>query len=434
MGENQKQLKRLHSYRWIVWATLLTAYMVVVFQRLSLNAVSFNLQQEFNLSASGFAMIASAFPYSYLIMQIPVGIAVDYLGQRRTAAAGVLLGAAGSILFSFSHSVWMLFLARLLVGTGSATVFLCLLKVMINWFYSKEFATISGINQVFANMGGVFAQTPLVLLVGCIGWRVTYEIIAGLCLVIALAILLLVRDSPSDMGLPSIESLEGRKEAHVADTNIRKALTRVLVNMKIYPVVISYGIIYGSFVTFTGVWGIKYLMESSYGMEMVTAGNYSISVTLGIAIGSLIVGKVSDMIKKRKLLLIITSFIGVIAWALFTFVKIPAGGPLHIAAFMIGLSSAYALVSIAYTKEINDERFSGIAVSIANFGGILGTAVIPVVIGMVYDANQHLSIELIWHKCMGLLLVLNIVAFLFSFLTKETNGQNIFSDSKNISV
>lgn len=429
-----KKLLRLHLYRWIVWSILLLAYVIVIFQRVSLNAVSNDLQEEFKLSASGFAIIASAFPYAYTLMQIPIGIAVDCVGQRKTSGLGVFLMAIGSVLFSLAHSGWLLFLGRLLVGIGSATVFLSILKIMVNWFYTGQFASIYGGTQFVSNIGGMLAQTPLVLLVGAIGWRATYEITAGICLVIALLIYLFVKDKPTDIGLPSIESLEGRKEVQVSNNHIWQAIKGVIKNPFLYPAIIGCASIFGSFVTFTGVWGIKYFMESSYEMTKVTAGNYTISVTLGMALGSLIIGALSDRTKKRKIFMLLSSFIGAVAWILITFIQIPEGALLYIVTFMIGCSSAYVLISMAYTKEINDINYSGIAVSITNFWSILATAVLPIVIGIIYDMNQHLSSDLIWDKCMGLLVVVNIIGFIASFFTKETNAQNIYNNHHSIKM
>jgi len=428
LNRMKDKLDRLHSYRWLFWFILLMAYMIVVFQRVSLNAVSSDLQEEFNLTASGFALIASIFPYAYMLMQIPIGIAVDHVGQRKTAAAGVFLIAIGCIWFGFAGNVIMLFMGRLLVGIGSSTVFLSLLKVQVNWFYTRQFASIYGGTQAVSNMGGILAQTPLILLVGAIGWRATYEIIAVVCLIISLTIYLFVRDKPSDMGLPSIESLEGREDVQVSNNSIWVPIKKVLKNPALYPAIISYASIYGSFIALTGVWGIKYFMESSYEMSKVTAGNYTISATLGMALGSLIAGGLSDYMKKRKIFMVLSSLIGTIAWALIFFIKIPEGIPLYIVTFMIGCSCVYALVAITYTKEISDINFSGTAVSITNFGAILGTAVLPIIIGIIYDASHYLSTDLIWNRCIGLLFTVNFIGFIATFFTKETNAQNIYLD------
>lgn len=65
-------------------------------------------------------------------------------------------------------------------------------------------------------------------------------------------------------------------------------------------------------------------MESSYEMTKVMAGNYTITI-IGMALGSLIVGGLSDYTKKRKIFMILTSFIGALGWAIMVFIKIPEG-------------------------------------------------------------------------------------------------------------
>jgi sugar phosphate permease len=134
-----------------------------------------------------------------------------------------MLAGLGSIIFGFSPNIQMAFLGRLVVGFGVSVVFVSILKTQTEWFYEREFGTMSGLTSFVGNLGGALAQTPLVFLVSLLTWRYTFVMIGAFSLVVAILCYIIVRNKPSDMGLPSISSLEGRtiKEEKV---DIKKAL------------------------------------------------------------------------------------------------------------------------------------------------------------------------------------------------------------------
>ena len=99
---SEDKVKKLMSYRWIVFGILILAYMIVFFHRLAVGVVREYLVKEFNMSGATFANLSSTYFYAYMIMQISSGILADTLGARKTVTIGTLTAGIGSIIFGFA--------------------------------------------------------------------------------------------------------------------------------------------------------------------------------------------------------------------------------------------------------------------------------------------------------------------------------------------
>lgn len=91
--------------------------------------------------------------YAYIVMQIPTGILLDYLGPKKTIIADCIVAAFSSVMFSLSVNIPMAYLSRLLVGLGVSVVFLCILQIQANWFPAEKFAAMSGLTSFMGSMG-----------------------------------------------------------------------------------------------------------------------------------------------------------------------------------------------------------------------------------------------------------------------------------------
>lgn len=212
--KGSEALRKAYRYRWIVWGSMVLAYMVVFFHRLAAGVVKEDIINTFGLSYTEFGNLASMYFYAYMIMQVPVGILADTLGARITVSTGMLVAAVGSVVFGLAKSVFAIFLGRFLVGIGVSVVFVCVLKVQSQWFREDEFASVSGATNLIGNLGGLVAQTPLAVMVAAFTWRYTFVGIGALSAALAIMCFVLIRNKPQDMGFPPIHengSLEENK-------------------------------------------------------------------------------------------------------------------------------------------------------------------------------------------------------------------------------
>ena len=428
---DQNKVKKLMSYRWAVWGVLVLSYVIVFFHRLAVGVVREDLVRAFDISGTTFAHLGSTYFYAYMLMQIPSGILADSLGARKTVTIGTLVAGIGSIIFGFAPTIAIAFVGRLLVGLGVSVVFIAILKIQSQWFKESEFGTMSGITSFVGNLGGMFAQTPLALLAAAITWRYSFAAIGVISLGIAALCYMIIRNEPKDMGLPSIAEIEGRAPVQNAGKpDLAKSLITVVTNWKTWPSFVMFTGFFGAYVSLTGTWGRSY-MADVYGMSKVAAANYMTAAVLGMAIGSLVIGKVSDAMGRRKLPMLVFGAIYVACWAVLVFFQ---GGQPPVAVmmplmFVLGFTCPTFVLGWACAKEINPPQIAGISTSVVNTGGFLGAAILPPVMGSVFDRfGGHLLPVELYQKAFLYGFIAAALGYLATFLVQETHCRNIYQE------
>ncbi|WP_432662720.1 MFS transporter [Wukongibacter baidiensis] len=429
---DNNKVNKLMSYRWVVWGVLALAYVVVFFHRLAVGVVKDELVNAFNITGTTFGNLGSTYFYAYMLMQIPSGMLADSLGARKTVTVGTLVAGIGSIVFGYAPTIFWAFAGRLLVGLGVSVVFISILKIQSKWFKESEFGTMSGMTSFVGNIGGILAKTPLVIMVGYLTWRVSFAVIGVISIVIALLCYLLARNTPEEMGLPSIAEIEGKdiKKASGKNPNLIKGLVKVISNPRTWPGFVVFAGFFGAFVTLSGSWGETFL-AAVYDIPKVKAANYTMAAVLGIAIGSIVIGRFSDSIKKRKLPMMTFGAVYVICWGILVFVGggKPPVGILMPLLFVLGFTCPAFVLGWACAKEVNPPEIAGISTSVVNIGGFFGAAILPPLLGKVFDNFGGIlpPVEL-YHKAFMYSFISAVIGFIFIFFVKETNCKNIYSD------
>ena len=411
-------------YRWLIYGLMALTYFFVYFHRMSSGVVKEDLSAAFGLSATGFSQLNSMYFYSYMFMQIPSGILADTLGARKTVTCGCLAMSAGAILFGLSGSTAMLMGSRLLVGLGASVIFIAILKVQTQWFRESEFGIMSGITGFVGNLGGAMAQGPLALLVGLLTWRMSFLCICGFTLVLSALSWFTIRNSPQDLGLPPINP----QPAFRSRPPVLQALGRVLVNPRSWPSFFINCFFSGCSMAFT-TWGVSYLTDC-YGISVLEAGNITFWYPIGMALGSITIGFVSDRLRRRKLPLLVSAVGSCICWGLLAFTR---PGLFEVRALLpiMGFFGAFIVVSLSVAKEVNDPRFSGMSTSLANMGLFLGGAVIPVFFGNLIDHYAPaLSGFALYQIPLRLCFVIVILGFVSCAVTRETRCRNLFAEER----
>jgi len=205
-------LARIQRLRWTAYVLGATAFVLAFFHRLAPAAISGELQQAFQTSGTTLGALAAAYFYVYFAMQVPSGVLADTWGPRRLFTAGALVAGMGSIIFGMAGTLGIAFAGRLLVGLGVSVAFVAVLKLNAAWFSDRQFATMTGLLMFIGNMGGFLSAAPLAWVVGVTSWRNVFVAAGILSLALGALIWLLLRDNPRELGLPSVQALEGSPE------------------------------------------------------------------------------------------------------------------------------------------------------------------------------------------------------------------------------
>ena len=414
----------VRRYRLVAWSIMALVYMIVFFHRLAPGVVRDDLVAVFGMSGAAFGHLASMYFYAYTAMQIPVGMLADSLGARKTVSAGIFLSGVGSLTFGLAPSPALVYLGRFIVGVGAATVFVCILKMLSEWFSEREFATMSGITAFVGNSGGLVAQTPLAMMVALFSWRMTFVVIGALSFLLSSACFLLIRDRPADMGFTPVNPTG--KGPKIGGYELLHAVKGALRSKGIWSAMIIAGLFSGGQLAFMGAWGVPWL-TSVYGLSRHEASGIVSLVVLGAMLGGVFMGKFSDMAGARRWPLALVAAANVAAWGVILFCG--SGRPplvvLKPALFVMGVASMAFLVCIAIAKEINNPRYTGVAVSVLNTGTFIGVAAYPPAMGVMIDMLQGYSPVIQYRGAFALCFVGAVVGLLLAFGVPETHCRNI---------
>lgn len=157
--------------RYIIWSTGVLFVLFQFFLQLSSGVVIHAIASEFSLSALASGLLASSFYYIYTGMQIPVGILFDLKNTRSLLVYSALVCSLGCFLFAQSNSMWMLFVARLIIGGGASFAFVGLSHLLREHFPLNQFAFMIGFTETLGLLFTMLGIIGLGVLLTSWGWR-----------------------------------------------------------------------------------------------------------------------------------------------------------------------------------------------------------------------------------------------------------------------
>jgi len=369
--------------RRIVFGIVLLSFVLSFFHRTAPAAIASELTRAFAINAATLGTLAATYFYVYTLLQIPVGVLADTMGPRRLLTGGSLIAGAGSLAFALAPTWEIAAVGRMLVGVGTSVVFIAILKISAVWFPAERFATLTGVTMFAGNLGAVIAGAPLAWVVAQTSWRSVFVGLAALSIALGLATWWRVRDRPEDLGFPAVNSIAPPE----ADRHWIHALREVLGNAATWPGFFVNVGIGGSFLAFAGLWAVPYLVEV-YGMPRVTAAEHASLLLLGVAVGALAIGWLSDRLGSRRGLMRACTLLYALSWLPWILHVTWAEWATLAWAFLMGLLIPGFTLSWTVAKEVNRPEHSGMATSVVNLGIFLGTGILQPLVGAVLDRGR----------------------------------------------
>jgi predicted MFS family arabinose efflux permease len=191
----------------LVWLLLIFAWAANFVIRIGFSALLPSIMSELSLSYTRAGLLASAFFYAYVIMQIPSGLLGDRYGRRRILLLGLLGGALSAGLTGLAGSFAALFTARALTGAFQGSLFSNDRAII---------ATVTPPDRIGLGQGVSFAGPGLGLTAGLVMGGLLVEVLPWRTVMVLFALgpiaaaLLIARFVPSPAPSPAQEPL-GRR-------------------------------------------------------------------------------------------------------------------------------------------------------------------------------------------------------------------------------
>lgn len=179
-----------------VFMPLASGFFLSYFFRNANAPIAGQLVRDLGAGAAGIGLLTSVYFLAFAVAQLPIGAALDRFGPRRVQALLLVIAASGAILFGSAHGQLGLVVGRFLIGLGTAGCLMAGLKATRQWFPVESLSSVNGNFIMFGGLGALAATAPLATLVGSIGWRTAFDVLAAAALVLAFVTYAVVPDAP----------------------------------------------------------------------------------------------------------------------------------------------------------------------------------------------------------------------------------------------
>ena len=335
------------------------------------------LRQDFRLNAEEFSYFGALYLYAYSFLQLPIGMAVDRFGVKRTILWCIAICLVGTILLSYTHNLYLAYFSRILMGAGSSCAFMCTLKVVTDYMPIGRRGLFMGATLTLGVMGALVAGKPLSLLMDYVGsWRQTVLATTVVGVIVFLAALKLI----------PAQSLEQSQSPHDKDKDesLWKSIREILSNrLVIIYAFLALGL-YTPLSVMADLWGVGYMMEK-FNINRTDASFITMLMYVGLCIGSLILPWLSERFHFLNTTLRLCSWGILISFALILFLPQLTTTSLGTLLIILGVFCGAEMLCFTGVVLQAPPGKIGTTLGITNTVNMLGGALAQQVIGILID-------------------------------------------------
>ena len=327
------------------------------------------LKLEFGASTQEIGLFAGAFHLSFALAQIPIGVALDLFGPRRTVCAAFLLACLGALVSAVAPNLPVLIASQVLIGIGCAPAFLGAIVFVTNRYPARQFARLSGLVLSFSGIGMLMTGTPLALVVETWSWRAGFLALAAISILALAANVLLVRDEAPAPGRDRPNLLAAFAE-----------IGPLLAQRHTLGILLLGGVSYAAFLTLRGLWAVPMLMDR-HGFGLVVSGHIMLATSLAALLGPPVFGLLKPGNRGRRYWIVASAAVYIAAFAALAG---QSSSLVDVAAVvLLGFMTGYFILQYADVRAAYAEEVVGRAFAVFNTAIFLGVAVMQWLTGLV---------------------------------------------------
>ncbi|MDB5373347.1 MAG: putative arabinose efflux permease, family [Belnapia sp.] len=358
------------------------------FHRAALGVIGPELATELGAGAGLLGAANGAFFLALLVLQIPVGLALDRIGPRLTVAALSLPAALGALGQGLAPDAGWFLAARFLLGLGCAASFMASVVLCARWHAGEGLTSALARVFAFSQLGILLAGAPFAWLAEALGWRGAYALSGLGTLVLAALWWVWVRDDPPD---PDPGRLRPPRPVETIAGALRGQWT-VWRTPGLLPVLAMHLVGYAAMATVLAVWAGPYL-SAVHGLAPGPRGMVLGAMGLALVAGLLGVGPLERRLNTRKWLVVaLASGVVLVLLALAAWPRAPLPVAIGLLVLLCGLS-CYPVVVVAHGRSLFPDHLVGRGATTVNLAQTLGSAALPALTGW---AVGYAPAELAW--------------------------------------
>jgi ACS family D-galactonate transporter-like MFS transporter len=390
--------------RWRVAFLLAFGVVIAYFDRINVSVSQEALHASFGTSLITFGYMASAFSWTYALMQLPAGMLLDRFGIRRVGRASTLLWSVASFAAAISPGLGVFFAARFLLGVAESPTFPANAKAVGLWFPKSERTLAVAITDAAAKFASALGVPFLGLLLLHFGWRFTFAATGLVSLLYFLLFFMIYRNPTEDRQLSPEEfnyisegnCLPGDHSVEQTQADRWSLLFYLLRQPKVYGLALGWGAYNYSFYLLLN-WLPSYLSIAHH-MDLLHSVVYTSAPWMFATLTDLFVGGwlVDALIERgwnanrvRQSVLIIGTGFGL---AIFGAAH-PRNAVAALCWISLALGGLAAAAPVAWTVPslIAPRDSVGTLASIANFSSQVAGVSAPIITGYIVAATHSFA-------------------------------------------
>lgn len=370
---------------WLIFGIATFAYLTATLHRSTLGIAATTAADRFDAGASALSTLGMLQLAVYAAMQIPVGLLADRFGPRALIAIGAIVMTLGQALVTFAPELWVAVIGRMFVGIGDAATFICIMRLLPNWFRGRLLPQLSQLVGIVGLIGQLLSAIPFAWILTQHGWEWAFGSVSMLGVVAFVLCVLFLADAPAGHTLPPTNTIE------LPGTGATwKRFKRTLLRP---------GTQLGFWSHFsTQFAGTVFLLM--WGQPVLTAGlGFTLEQTslifTGIIIAGGICGPVLGMLAsrfpmRRSSVILAIAWHIVVLWAVVLAVPEP---PFWLLAWLfvaMAIGMPGSMISFDFARTFNPVRSLGAANGIVNMGGFIASFTAVGAIGLLLDITSRI--------------------------------------------
>ena len=178
----------------MMYVVMFLAYALKNFHSYATSMTASLLQSDLGLTAAQVSLYIAAYTWTNAIVQLPAGIVCDRWSAKKLLGFSYVAAAVGCLMVAYTGTLVGIVVGRIILTIGISFVFNVCSRHIAAWNTASGYRRANSLMMTFGKIGGLLATTPLVLMIGSVGWQNTFGIIALISILVAAGAFIFVVD------------------------------------------------------------------------------------------------------------------------------------------------------------------------------------------------------------------------------------------------
>ena len=425
-----KTVKSNSNQPMIMWSMAVLFFM---YQFIARSAFPTVLAEEymkfFGLDALGVGTLVSCYYWAYTLSQIPAGIVIDKFKAKHVSTVSALTCASGVLLFIATRNCYIAAIGQMMVGLGSATAFLMVIKTVVSWFPEDRRAMMLSVAVSIGCLGPVVFGPFVGSIAKTYDWRMVMMLFSVCGFIIAFLLWKIITDNPA------IAQGKGNVAASKATSeilkDIRDMVTNVVTSPQILVLIVVAFAMYAPISALGDMWGTSFI-KKVYDVDVSICSSANNMIYVGMVLGSPLFAFLSNVMNSYKKPMSIGLFCATLVFCLIVFVSNLPIVAMFVLFFALGLFIS-AMLFFPLGASLFPQVMSGTVSGVLNTATMMsGVVLIPTIGWLINKSWDGTIVDGVKVYCIGdfrsgfmAVLVALVIGCVASLLVKDRSPKSV---------